>query len=160
MIGCGGAGKSTLARRLGELTGLPVVHLDALYWRPGWVPTPDDEWRALQAEVVAREHGNIHKSMGLNASAMLRLLERCDAFRKPQRMDDILLACECDARGRLGLQDQPYDQCIRIKMALELAQSVNTASISAAALTKGLKGEAIGSAIAQARMEALVQGGF
>ena len=36
IIGCGGAGKSTLARRLGEKTGLPVVHLDKLYWRPGW----------------------------------------------------------------------------------------------------------------------------
>lgn len=44
IIGPGGAGKSTLARRLGELTGIPVIHLDCEYWRPGWVATPDAEW--------------------------------------------------------------------------------------------------------------------
>lgn len=50
VIGSGGAGKSTLAARLGALSGLPVVHLDALYWNAGWVATPPDEW----ARVVAR----------------------------------------------------------------------------------------------------------
>ena len=45
VVGPGGAGKSTFARRLGERTGLPVIHLDEHYWRPGWEPTPDDEWR-------------------------------------------------------------------------------------------------------------------
>ena len=44
IIGSGGAGKSTLARRLGELTGIPVIHLDAHYWLPGWVVTPKEEW--------------------------------------------------------------------------------------------------------------------
>ncbi|MFZ3220120.1 MAG: multifunctional CCA addition/repair protein, partial [Rhodoferax sp.] len=53
------------------------------------------------AQVVTREHGNIHRSATLNAAAIVRLLERCDAFRKPARFADILLACECDARGRL-----------------------------------------------------------
>jgi len=45
IVGAGGAGKSTLARRVGDATGLPVVHLDACYWRAGWVETPDEEWR-------------------------------------------------------------------------------------------------------------------
>ncbi|HEY3375976.1 MAG TPA: AAA family ATPase [Armatimonadota bacterium] len=45
IIGCGGAGKSTLARLLGEALGLPVIHLDAEYWQPGWVETPRDEWQ-------------------------------------------------------------------------------------------------------------------
>lgn len=45
LIGPGGAGKTTLARQLGQITGLPVVHLDALYWRPGWVETPKGEWQ-------------------------------------------------------------------------------------------------------------------
>jgi len=45
VIGSGGAGKSTFARRLGERTGLPVVHLDAHYWRPGWIEPPKEEWR-------------------------------------------------------------------------------------------------------------------
>ncbi|MFT3746395.1 MAG: hypothetical protein QM785_19145 [Pyrinomonadaceae bacterium] len=47
VIGSGGSGKSTFSRRLGEVTGLPVVHLDKLYWRAGWVKTPGDEWQAI-----------------------------------------------------------------------------------------------------------------
>lgn len=45
VIGSGGAGKSTFARRLGERLGLPVIHLDRAYWRAGWVEPPKDEWR-------------------------------------------------------------------------------------------------------------------
>lgn len=55
VIGSGGAGKSTFARRLGERLGLPVVHLDAHFWRPGWVETPKDEWRQTVDELCARE---------------------------------------------------------------------------------------------------------
>lgn len=55
IIGCGGAGKSALARALGDRLGLEVVHLDRLYWRPGWVPTPSAEWRAMVAAVARRE---------------------------------------------------------------------------------------------------------
>ncbi|MBK6650260.1 MAG: multifunctional CCA addition/repair protein [Betaproteobacteria bacterium] len=62
------------------------------------------------AEVVAREHGNIHRCEGISPAATVRLLERCDAFRKPERFTDILQACECDIRGRLGLEDAPYPQ--------------------------------------------------
>src|SRR5574343_320676 len=60
------------------------------------------------ALMVAREHTNIHRSPSFGAAAVVRLLERCDAFRRPQRLADALLACEADARGRLGLQDSPY----------------------------------------------------
>ena len=51
VIGSGGAGKSTFSRRLGEITRLPVIHLDRLFWRSGWVPTPKEEWK----ERVSRE---------------------------------------------------------------------------------------------------------
>jgi adenylate kinase family enzyme len=44
IVGCGGAGKSTLARALGERLGLPVIHLDVHFWKPGWTEPPDDEW--------------------------------------------------------------------------------------------------------------------
>ena len=64
----------------------------------------DNACRAL-AEVVAREHGNVHRSGEFGAAAMVRLLERCDALRRPDRFAELLLACECDARGRLGLED-------------------------------------------------------
>ncbi len=53
ILGPGGAGKSTLARRIGTRAGLPVVHLDRFFWQPGWVETPREEWRALQRELFA-----------------------------------------------------------------------------------------------------------
>jgi adenylate kinase family enzyme len=53
VIGCGGAGKSTFSRQLGSLLGLPVTHLDQLFWHPGWVPTEDSEWREIQQRLVA-----------------------------------------------------------------------------------------------------------
>jgi len=55
IVGPGGAGKSTFARALGERTGLPVVHLDRLFWKPGWVETPRDEWRQRQSELFAAD---------------------------------------------------------------------------------------------------------
>ena len=107
------------------------------------------------ADVVAREHGNIHQSSEFGAAALVRLLERCDAFRKPERFADILLACECDARGRLGLNEQPYPQRQRLLGALSAAQSVNTAEVAAAAEAQGLSGAAIGQAVHTARTLAL-----
>ena len=107
------------------------------------------------ADVVAREHGNIHRSGEFGAAALVRLLERCDAFRKPERFADILLACECDARGRLGLNEQPYPQRQRLLGALTAAQSVNTAEVAAAAEAQGLSGAAIGQAVQAARTQAL-----
>ena len=53
IIGSGGAGKSTLAARVGARTGLPVVHLDACYWRAGWSATPADEWRRTVDALIA-----------------------------------------------------------------------------------------------------------
>jgi adenylate kinase family enzyme len=55
VIGSGGAGKSTFASGLGERTGLPVIHLDALYWRSGWTETPSDEWGRLVNKLLARD---------------------------------------------------------------------------------------------------------
>ena len=109
------------------------------------------------AEVVAREHGNIHRSAELNAAALVRLLERCDAFRKPARFADALLACECDARGRLGMEDDAYPQRPRLLAALAAAQGVQTASVAQAAMAHGAQGAAIGQAVAKARAQA-VQG--
>lgn len=55
VIGPPGAGKTTFALRLAETTGLPLVHLDRHFWRPGWVETPRDEWRSCHAELLAQD---------------------------------------------------------------------------------------------------------
>jgi adenylate kinase family enzyme len=55
VVGPGAAGKSTLAARLGEVTRLPVIELDTLFWRPGLAPTPPDEWAAIQRQLTAEE---------------------------------------------------------------------------------------------------------
>ena len=107
------------------------------------------------ADVVAREHGNIHRSTGVSAAALVRLLERCDAFRKPQRFADVLLACECDARGRLGLQESSYPQRSRLLGVLAAAQSVVTQEIAENAQAAGLTGEKIGERIHAARVAAV-----
>jgi tRNA nucleotidyltransferase (CCA-adding enzyme) len=107
------------------------------------------------ADVVAREHGNIHRSGDLNAAAIVRPLERCDAFRKPERFDEALLACECDARGRLGLEADPYPQRTRLLAALAAARSVATEPIAREAQQAGIAGPKIGEAIARARIAAV-----
>ena len=53
VIGSGGSGKSTVATELADVLGLPLIHLDALYWSSGWVPTPADEWRRRVEELIA-----------------------------------------------------------------------------------------------------------
>lgn len=63
-MGPGGAGKSTFADNLGRRTGLPVVHLDEHYWKPGWEETPKDEWRRLQADLVAGDRWIIDGNYG------------------------------------------------------------------------------------------------
>jgi len=107
------------------------------------------------ADVVAREHGNVHRSESLGAAALVRLLERCDAFRKPQRFADILLACECDARGRLGLHDSPYPQRPRLMQALAAAQAVQTQPLALEAQAAGRDGKQIGAIIHGARVKAV-----
>ena len=77
IIGCGGAGKSTLARQLGEKLKLPVVHLDRLFWRAGWVQVSQEEFDAqLQAELVKDKwimDGNFNRTIP-------QRVEKCDTI--------------------------------------------------------------------------------
>ena len=107
------------------------------------------------ALVVAREHGNIHRSPEFGAAAVVRLLERCDAFRRPQRFREALLACEADARGRLGFEDQPYAAAPLLLLALDEACRVDSAAVAARAQAGGAKGPDIATAIRIARTDAV-----
>jgi adenylate kinase family enzyme len=64
IFGPGAAGKSTLALRLGEITGIPVIELDKVFWRPGLLPTPRDEWVALQQTLVHGEQWILDGDLG------------------------------------------------------------------------------------------------
>ena len=67
IVGNGGTGKSTLAVKLGNRLNLPVVHLDRLFWRPGWKSVPNAEFDALLAEEVAKDEwiidGNYNRTI-------------------------------------------------------------------------------------------------
>ena len=110
------------------------------------------------ALLTAREHTHVHASQQLDGAALMRLLERCDAFRRPERFLQMLAACECDATGRLGFEDRPYPQRARLAQALRIAQDVDARAASAQAIERGLKGPAIADAIRQARVNALKTG--
>lgn len=75
VIDTGGSGKTTVARRLAERTGLPLIHLDRLYWRAGWRPTPAVEWRATVEHLVSRDAWIIDGNYG--GTLDLRL-QACD----------------------------------------------------------------------------------
>jgi tRNA nucleotidyltransferase (CCA-adding enzyme) len=123
-----------------------------------------ERWRVPResrelADVVAREHGNIHRSSTLGAAALVRLLERCDAVRRPERFEDVLLACECDARGRLGHGEGAYPQRFRLLAALDAARSVDAQvvvqDIAPRANGEPQAGPAIAQAIHAARVAAV-----
>jgi tRNA nucleotidyltransferase (CCA-adding enzyme) len=159
-LGKGTTPADVLPRHLGhEVRSAQLLRGVCERWR---VPR---ESREL-ADVVAREHGNIHRSGDFSAAALVRLLERCDALRRPDRFVEVLLACECDARGRLGHGDNAYPQSARLSGVLAAAQSVDTAGIARTALQQGAHpdhnaqastatGERIAKAIHQARCRAV-----
>ncbi|MDE2145767.1 MAG: multifunctional CCA addition/repair protein [Burkholderiales bacterium] len=107
------------------------------------------------ADAVAREHGHVHASGTLGAAALLRLFERCDALRRPDRFGQLLLACECDSRGRTGLEDRPYAPASRLPPLLQAALGIDSAQVAASAAQRGLRGPDIGQAVRQARERAL-----
>jgi len=148
-LGKGTTRADVLPRHIGhEQRSVKLLQAVCERWR---VPV---ELREL-AEVVAREHGNIHRSAELGAAALMRLLERCDALRKPERFAQVLQACECDARGRLGFEERPYPQRARLQAALDAALAVATRPIAQAAAAAGATGPAIGEAVARARTAAI-----
>ena len=105
IIGSGGAGKSTFSRKLSEAIGVRVYHLDCLFWKPGWVSTPRDEWVELQREVIEQDSwiidGNYGGTLDIRLQAadtiifldlprwlcMYRIIKRYFQYRKGGRPD-------------------------------------------------------------------------
>lgn len=104
------------------------------------------------AIAVTRHHGNCHRALELKPATILALLESLDAFRKPERVTPFLDACEADVRGRTGLETRPYPQRDLLHAVWQAARAVDTTTVA----SQGLTGEALGSAIRQARLEACV----
>jgi uridine kinase len=73
ILGCGASGKSTLARRLNEITGIPVIELDQVFWQPGLVATPRDQWAVLQEKLVAEDRWIMDGDLGSNDAVEVRL---------------------------------------------------------------------------------------
>jgi tRNA nucleotidyltransferase (CCA-adding enzyme) len=103
------------------------------------------------ALLVAREHGLAHRALELRAATLVELLERADAFRRPARFAQALLAFEADARGRTGLEAQPYPQSDWLRQAREAAAAVRPEAAELA----GLNGAAVGAEIRRRRIEAV-----
>ncbi len=77
IIGSGGAGKSTLARKLGEVTNLPVIHLDSVFWKPNWTPTPKEEWKEIVEQLIMKDEWIIDGNFG---STMDLRIQRADTI--------------------------------------------------------------------------------
>lgn len=103
------------------------------------------------AEQVALYHTLCHRAAELRPGTLLKLLEGTDALRRPERFEDFLLACEADAKGRTGLEDQPYPQAELLRRAREAAAAVTAADLK----DSGLEGEALGQALREARQQAI-----
>ncbi len=110
-----------------------------------------NEYRDL-AVLAARFHGHCHRVGELRAATLVDVFEAMDAFRKPQRVEQFVLACEADYRGRTGYEDRSYPQGEQFRRAFAAARAVDTARVAA-----GASGPLVGSRIREARISAVKQ---
>lgn len=108
-----------------------------------------NDYRDLALQ-VARFHGHTHRVAELRDATLLDMLEALDVFRRPQRIEQFVLACEADFRGRTGYEDRPYLQADAFRRACAAARAVDTAGIAA-----GRSGPEVGEAIRAARLAAI-----
>jgi tRNA nucleotidyltransferase (CCA-adding enzyme) len=103
------------------------------------------------AVLTARYHTLVHRALELRPATLLTLLENCDAFRRPERFGELLLACEADARGRTGREHEPYPQADHLRSALAASAAV---ALNAAD-RQGLSGPEIGEEVRRRRLAAV-----
>ena len=84
------------------------------------------------AVLVAEYHTHCHREADLKNATVLKVLEKTDAFRRPERFEKFLLACEADARGRAGLEEREYPQADVFRATYAAANDINTGDIAAA----------------------------
>ena len=106
---------------------------------------------AALAELVCRFHLDAHRALELRPATVLELLERLDSFRRPERLQRFVLACEADRRGRLGHAEEAYPQAAFLHAAHAAASGVGAQEFVA----RGLAGTAIGAAMREARLRAI-----
>jgi tRNA nucleotidyltransferase (CCA-adding enzyme) len=103
--------------------------------------------------LVAEYHAHCHRAFELRPETILRVLDRADAFRRPERFEKFLLACEADSRGRTGLENDPYPQADYFRAAFTAASKVAIDDLTNA----GLAGADIGREIRSRRLQAITQ---
>ncbi|HBU87390.1 multifunctional CCA addition/repair protein [Acinetobacter oleivorans] len=101
---------------------------------------------------VCKEHLKCHQIMSLKPGTVWRLLQRLDVLRRPERVEAFVQACECDARGRLGLEDRPYPQAQYMLDAMQVVRSIKVQD-----LPDNIKGAEIGEMLIQYRIDALTE---
>lgn len=160
-----------------RLSADPIVRFAALVHDLGKATTPQREWPSHIAHeqrgvpiierlcdrlripnayrevavLASRYHLNVHRAAELRPKTILELLENTDAFRRPERFGQFLLACEADARGRKGLENRDYGQVDRLRRAREVAASTSLDAID----REGLNGPQIAERLRKKRVRAL-----
>jgi tRNA nucleotidyltransferase (CCA-adding enzyme) len=104
------------------------------------------------AIVVCKEHLKCHQALHLKPGTIWRLLQRLDVLRRPERVEAFVQACECDSRGRLGLENREYPQAQFILDAMEIVRHIKAQDLPAE-----IKGPEIGEMLIKKRIEALTQ---
>lgn len=104
------------------------------------------------ALIVCKEHLKCHQAKNLKPGTLWRLLQRLDVLRKPEKVEAFVQACECDARGRLGLETRPYPQAKYILNAMEIVRNIRAQD-----LPSDIQGAEIGEMLIQYRIEALAK---
>ena len=103
------------------------------------------------ALLVGEYHTHGHRALELRADTLLELLQSFDVYRRPQRFEEFIAACEMDARGRLGLEDRAYPQAAYLRGAMQAARAVAVQPL----LERGFKGAELGEALKRERLTAL-----
>ncbi|PTQ89026.1 multifunctional CCA addition/repair protein [Agitococcus lubricus] len=103
------------------------------------------------AEMVCLYHLECHRVVELRAATLWHKLQKLDAIRRPERFAEFLLACQTDVRGRLGWEELPYPQAAYFQQARDIAAQISTQHLN----QQNLTGAALGTALAEARIDAL-----